>query len=36
MADYSGANSNSTMGANLKEVYPKNRFKKIRKAVSGK
>lgn len=32
MADYPGANSNNTMGANLKEVYSgKSRFKKIKK-----
>lgn len=30
MAEYPGANSNATMGANLKEVYPKKkRFKKV-------
>jgi len=37
MSDYPGANSNNTMGANLKEVYDKKpkkeRFKKIKKAV---
>lgn len=28
MADYPGANSNSSIGANLKAVYPKDKPKK--------
>ena len=33
MSDYNGSNSNSTMGANLKEVYPNKKFKKILKLL---
>jgi len=34
MAEYKGSNSNSTMGANLKEVYPKNnKFAKLKKML---
>ena len=39
MAEYQGSNSNATMGANLKEVYPKDKkkkkFSKIIKLMGG-
>ena len=35
MSEYQGANTTATMAGNLKEVYPSNRFKRIKRRLIG-